>query len=49
MQLPPDPVRDATELVDMLQHPPLPTTASLVGLSPSFLLVHRTEIGSYSK
>ena len=49
MQLPPDPVRDVTELLAMLQHPPLPDLGGLngVGLTPGFLLLHRTEIGRY--
>jgi Tol biopolymer transport system component len=47
MQLPPDPARDAGELVDMLHDPPLPSGLSAVGLTPSFLLLHRTRIGSY--
>ena len=48
MQLPPDPIRDLTELVAMLQDPPLPQNISAVGLTPSFLLVHRTEIGEFT-
>jgi len=46
-QLPPDPVRDATEFLAMLQHPPLPDHLNLVGLTPAFLVIHRTEIGRY--
>jgi hypothetical protein len=48
MQLPPDPVRDVNELIAMLQNPPLPQNLSPVGLTPSFLLLHRTEIGRYA-
>jgi len=47
MQLPPDPVRDATELLAMLQDPPLPEGLNAVGLTPAFLVIHRTEIGRY--
>lgn len=47
-QLPLDPVRDATELLAMLQDPPLPDGISGVGLTPAFLVVHRTEIGTYA-
>ena len=47
MQLPPDPVRDVTELIAMLDDPPLNQNPSLVGLTPSFLLLHRTEIGTF--
>ena len=46
-QLPPDPARDAGELLGFLQDPPLPDTISGVGLTPAFLLVRRTEIGRY--
>ena len=48
MQLPPNPLRDVTELVAMLQNPPLPQNVNAVGLTPGFLIEHRTEIGSYS-
>ena len=48
MQLPPDPVRDAAELGETLQDPPLPDGVNLVGLTPSFLVIHRTEIGRYA-
>ena len=46
-QLPPDPARDVSELIEFLQDPPLPDNISGVGLTPGFLIVHRTEIGSY--
>jgi len=50
MQLPPDPVRDLTELIAFLQDPTLPDLGGLsgVGLTPSFLLLHRTELGVYA-
>ena len=47
MQLPPDPGRDVTELIAMLQDPPLPDGVSPVGLTPSFLVLRRTQIGRY--
>jgi Tol biopolymer transport system component len=47
-QLPPDPVRDATEFLAMLQNPPLPDGLNAVGLTPAFLVIHRTEIGRYA-
>jgi Tol biopolymer transport system component len=49
MQLPPDPVRDLTELVAILQDPPLPALEEItgVGLTPRFLLQLRTRIGRY--
>ena len=51
MPLPPNPVRDLRELGAMLQDPPLPDlgSAGAVGLTPSFLLVRRTQIGRYVK
>ena len=36
------------ELGETLQDPPLPDGANLVGLTPSFLVIHRTEIGRYA-
>jgi Tol biopolymer transport system component len=49
-QLPPDPVRDLTELIAMLQDPPLPSPEEItgVGLTPRFLLQLRTQIGRYA-
>jgi hypothetical protein len=47
MQLPPSPARDASEFVATLQDPPKPNGLSAVGLTPAFLLLHRTEIGHY--
>jgi Tol biopolymer transport system component len=49
-QLPPDPVRDLTELIAMLQDPPLPSSEEIsgVGLTPRFLLQLRTQIGRYA-
>jgi hypothetical protein len=48
MQLPPDPARDLGELAEMLEDPPLPDASpGAVGLTPSSLLVRRTEIGRY--
>jgi Tol biopolymer transport system component len=49
MQLPPDPARDLAELIAMLQDPPLPDDVGGVGLTPAFLIVHRTEIGRYAR
>ena len=37
----------SAELIEFLQDPPLPDNISGVGLTPGFLIVHRTEIGSY--
>ena len=48
MQLPPDPARDAAELAEMMQDPPLPEGASPVGLTPAFLLDRRTMVGTYA-
>jgi hypothetical protein len=47
MPLPPHPVRDAHELFKMLRNPPTPDAINGVGLTPAFLLLHRTEIGTY--
>ncbi|MEX2394398.1 MAG: hypothetical protein WD826_07960 [Actinomycetota bacterium] len=49
-QLPPDPVRDLTEAIAMLEAPPLPDVDGLwpVGLTPAFLVPRRTEIGRYA-
>jgi len=47
MQLPPDPARDIEELIVMLQDPPLPDGLNTVGLTPAFLVIHRTEIGRF--
>jgi Tol biopolymer transport system component len=47
-QLPPNPVRDATEFLAMLRDPPLPDGLNAVGLTPAFLVIHRTEIGRYA-
>ncbi len=50
MQLPPDPVRDVTELLAFLQDPPLPAIEDVsgVGLTPRVLLHLRTRIGGYA-
>jgi len=39
---------ERAELGEMLQDPPLPDGVNLVGLTPSFLVIHRTEIGRYA-